>query len=73
MTKLEQVQFVYRFKNARTSKHLTIHELADLSNVSASEISWIETGRTIPKTETLEKLAKALNIDINYLLKGERK
>lgn len=68
--KKEQIEFVYRFKNARLSKHLTMQELADLSQVSVNEISFIETGRRTPKRETLEKLANALNVNINYLLKG---
>ena len=71
MTK-EQIEFVYRFKNARLSKHLTMQELADLSQVSVNEISFIETGRRTPKRETLEKLANALNVNINYLLKGNK-
>jgi len=66
----EQLEFISRFKNARVSKHLTIKELANLSQVSACEISWIETGRTYPKMSTLQKIAKALNISIKYL-KGE--
>lgn len=67
----EQFEILNRLRNLRTSMHLTIKELASLSSVSASEISWIETGRTKPKLATLEKLAKALNTSTKYLIKGE--
>lgn len=47
----------------RQRKGVTQVQLADRSGVSQHSISKLETGRTRPKRETLEKLAFGLGID----------
>lgn len=51
--------------NNRKSKKMTLKELASLSGVGPSTISDIETGKAKhPRMDTLEKLAKALDISV---------
>ena len=51
--------------NNRKSKKMTLKELALLSGVGPSTISDIETGKAKhPRMDTLEKLAKALDISV---------
>ena len=58
----------YRIKELRDKKKMTQQELAEKSGVSRSIISELETGkRTKTTTETLLKIAKALDSSINYI------
>ncbi|MGX7447120.1 helix-turn-helix transcriptional regulator [Dolosigranulum pigrum] len=53
----------YRIKEIRDKKGITQQELADKANVSRSIISELETGRrTVSKTDTLFRIAKALDV-----------
>lgn len=45
-------------------------ELSDSSGVAKITISKMERGLTIPKADTLFKLARAMNTDINYFFDG---
>jgi len=55
----------------RFEKGLTLEELSKLSGVTASQISMMENGKTMPTLRTLEKLALALDTKVFYLLKGD--
>lgn len=58
-------------KSLRVKKGLTINQLSLYSGISSSQLSRIETGkRGIPKPPTIEKLAQALKIDYNELMKA---
>ncbi|MGE7114341.1 helix-turn-helix domain-containing protein [Lysinibacillus sp. NPDC047702] len=58
-------------KSIRAKKSLTINQLSLYSGISSSQLSRIETGkRGVPKPPTIEKLAHALKIDYNELMKA---
>ena len=53
----------YRIKEFREQQGITQQDLAEKADVSRSIISELETGkRTVTKTDTLFRIAKALNI-----------
>ena len=52
-----------RLRALRTAKNLTMQELADLVNVSKSNISRFENGRSIPDIEMLDSTLQALGTD----------
>ncbi len=47
---------------------LTQSDLADLAGMKQSALSRIESGKNKPKSETLKKLAKAMNIQVAQLI-----
>jgi len=55
----------------RRSKNLSQNELADLANVGQSMISTIESDKSKPNSIMLNRIAKALDVDINELLSNE--
>ncbi|WP_352420773.1 helix-turn-helix transcriptional regulator [Proteiniborus sp.] len=58
-----------RIKELREGYKMTIKDLSDKSGVGQSTISEIETGKAKnPKSETLSKLASALNVTVDSLL-----
>ncbi len=54
-----------RIKELRRSRHMSQEQLAELIDVNFRTIQRIETGRNVPSLETLAKLARAFDIDIN--------
>jgi len=64
MTKLGK-----RIKELRKANNMTIKDLSEKSGVGQSTISEIETGKAKnPKSETLAKIANALNVTVDTLL-----
>jgi transcriptional regulator with XRE-family HTH domain len=61
MTQL-RTQFAERLKTLRIEKQLTQEQLAKLTGLSTSFISSMERGINAPSFETLESLAKALDV-----------
>lgn len=57
-----------RISQARKAKHLTQEALSELSGLSVSAISRIETGRNSTSLNTLEHLCDVLDVTLNYLL-----
>jgi transcriptional regulator with XRE-family HTH domain len=58
-----------RVKEWRKRRGMTQEELASKTGISRSYLAHLETARQDPKLSTLEKIAKALRIDIAKLLK----
>lgn len=56
-------------KEWRDRRGLTQEQLADKAGISRGFLARLETARHDPKLSTLEKIAKALKIDIAKLLK----
>ena len=56
-----------RIHELRKSKNLTQEELAEKIGIGTPNISYFETGRFSPAIETLEKIAKALDVEIYEL------
>src|SRR5690349_16802079 len=55
-----------RLKNARLEVGLSQEKLAELVGVSTLSISKFETGRRLPKLDTLERIAVATGYPIGY-------
>lgn len=55
-------------KRARKIRFLTQKELAEASGLSVSAIKFFEQGRSEPNTGSIKKMAKALNVSIDYLI-----
>lgn len=56
-------------KSERLRKNLSQEKLAELTNISRNSVSLIETGKINPTILKLIDIAKALEVDINVLLK----
>jgi len=60
-----------RLKEARERRGLTLRALGERASLSHSFISDIESGRSMPSIETLQRLAEILNVTVTYLLDDE--
>lgn len=71
MNKSNRVQLATKLKVLRAERGLTQGELANISGVSKCTIVFIEgkCERSVPRMETLIKLANALGVEQNVLLK----
>ncbi|OME79583.1 hypothetical protein BK120_21640 [Paenibacillus sp. FSL A5-0031] len=56
-----------KIKNLRVGKDLTQLEVAVLANITQPYLSEIETGKTKPSLDVLERLSRALNVSISDL------
>jgi transcriptional regulator with XRE-family HTH domain len=63
--------FGSRLKKARKEKKLTLRQLADLISVKYSSISEWENDHHRPDLDTLEKLAKTLDVEVSLLLSAK--
>ena len=57
-----------KIRQLRLDKGLTQKQLGDMCGIADSNIRKYETGRQNPKIDTLEKIAKALDIEITELI-----
>jgi transcriptional regulator with XRE-family HTH domain len=57
-----------KIRNTRESKEIGLRELAKSAGLSASYLSEIETGISVPGIDKLQKLAKALKVSISSLI-----
>lgn len=69
MTKENRKLIGQVIKNKRIQGNITQLELSEKTGISRNYISDVENGRYVPSVETLIKLAKVLNINLNFLLK----
>jgi len=60
-----------RFKQVRTTLHLTQVDLATHIGISTSSLSQIENGRINPTIEIIQKVSQHYQIDLNWLLLGK--
>ncbi len=58
-----------RIKYFRKAKKLTQEQLAEIVNMEPNSISIIESGRNFPTLNSLEKIAKALDVELNILFR----
>lgn len=56
-------------KYFRNMRKLTVTELSDMCGLSQPAISQIENGKRDPSQESIESIAKALNVSVNELVK----
>lgn len=55
----------------RQEAGLSLRELADMVDVTYATLSRYENGKTVPKYDTLKKIARALGVDSVYYLYGD--
>ncbi|KHO39104.1 DNA-binding protein [Clostridium tetani] len=60
-----------KIQKLRKEKNLSLRALAEKAGISKSTLSDIENGNTNPTTNTLNKLATALNVSLEDLFKSE--
>ena len=65
------INFGNRLSRLRESSNLTQTDLAKLAGISRQSIYNYESGKIIPKTDIIAKLAKVLKVSVEYLYKGE--
>ena len=55
--------FGQRIKELRNKKGITQYQLAEMVGIDPKHMSHIETGRSFPKADVIEKFANALEIE----------
>jgi quercetin dioxygenase-like cupin family protein/DNA-binding XRE family transcriptional regulator len=60
-----------RLKKAREGRGLSIFDIYLRTNIPVDQLSQIEEGKVIPPLGTVIKLAKSLDVKIDYLISGE--
>ena len=63
--------FGLRIKELRAKKGITQYQLAEIAGIDPKHMSHIETGRSFPKADLIEKFANALSIDYHEFFKSE--
>lgn len=63
--------FGLRIKELRNKKGITQYQLAEMVGIDPKHMSHIETGRSFPKADLIEKFAQALDVDYTELFKTE--
>jgi len=69
MNKEESIKLGQNLKRIRTKKGISQGDIARALDVSRGYISNIENGKTNPTLATISRLAKAVNVSINELIK----
>ncbi len=67
MEVISMTEIGLKIKGIRSSRKISQRKLAALAGISNTYLSDIEVGRTNPSLKTMEKLAKALEIEIKDL------
>lgn len=62
-----------KIKNLRKEKGLTLKELSDDTSFSVGFLSQLERGLTTIAIDSLEKIAKSLNVELAYFIQEDRK
>ena len=57
-----------RIKTLRTKQKITLQQLSDLTGLTRGYLSKIERSKKAPPYSTLNKVARALGIDVGYLI-----
>ena len=65
------MSFSNKLKDVRIKQNLTQKQLAELIGIQLRTYKNYETGKTIPRIQTLRKLSIALNISSDELLELE--
>lgn len=65
--------FGENLKNLRKQKGLSQAQLAEIISMSAKNITKIETGKSFPRAENINKLLKLFNVSENVLFSGSDK
>lgn len=63
--------FNYRLKSARQKAGITQLQLAKATGSAQTTVSKYEHGEQVPTVDTLEKLASALGVSLDWLITGK--
>ncbi|MEI8129402.1 MAG: helix-turn-helix transcriptional regulator [bacterium] len=66
MTKLS-IKLGQRIKEIRERQNIKQVELAEMIEMEPSNLSKLENGNQLPKEENIERIARALNVDVKDL------
>jgi transcriptional regulator with XRE-family HTH domain len=66
-----QVNVGERVKAVRESRHLSLEDISQRTDISVSILEQIEKGNLAPPLGTVIKLAKALDLKMGYFISGE--
>lgn len=66
----ENEGFALRLKSLRKQKNLSQTELGKLSNLHYTHIGRYERGKSLPASDTLQRLADVLGVSGDYLMEG---
>jgi transcriptional regulator with XRE-family HTH domain len=61
-----------KIRHIRLKQNLTQEELGEKANLHYSYIGQMERGDKVPSLKTLNKIAKALNVSLDYVLEGTK-
>lgn len=64
---MNKEMFGKRLKEIRVNKHLTQEKLAEMVGKDSKHISALECGHYFPTYDTLEKLSKALDVELHEM------
>lgn len=64
----ERIQFARELKQIREAHGLSQTQLAELSGTKQPAIARLESGRVMPRIDLLQKIAKALDMDLQIRL-----
>lgn len=70
---MNENKFSQIIKNLRKKHNLTQQQLADIVGITATGISYWESGSATPNIETLNKLSNYFGVTVNYLLGAKDK
>lgn len=62
-----------RIKESREQLKLSMTQLAEKTGLTVSAISQFESGDRVPQLDSLDKLAKALEVSVDYLMGRDEK
>ncbi len=62
----------YKIKYLRSKKKMSVNALAKKTGLAGSYLSQIENQRRVPAIGTLVNIARALGVDVFYLVNGEK-
>lgn len=65
------IDIANKLRLARQERKLSLRELAEKADVSASLLSQIENGKINPTVRSLHSIAEALSLPVNYFFPGE--
>ncbi len=65
---MPNVYFKKRIKDLREKENLSMKQLAELLNVTKSRVNMWENSGTVPRMDTLLKLANHFGVTTDYLL-----
>jgi transcriptional regulator with XRE-family HTH domain len=67
---MQEAWIAQNIRTLREKKKMTLQELADLTGLTRSYLSKIERSKKAPPYSTLNRIAGSLEVDVNFLLKG---